>query len=139
MLVADTHYQLAASRHRLRSGMSQLNPHKTLRAMWFKPSTKTVALFKKGNFLFLPLWLGVLAYIWLRGADLIPSVWDKLFFPIVIVWMFICAAYTVKALASAHVDSKRAQHPDPDVAALIDKEIDIAEYRRRKEEHAKSE
>jgi hypothetical protein len=107
--------------------------------MWFKPSPRTVALLKRGNWLFLPLWLGVLAYIWLRGADVISSAWDKVFFPVVIVWMLVYAAHALKTLASAHADSERSQHPDPDVAALVDKEIDIAEYRRRKEEHAKSE
>lgn len=108
-------------------------------AMWFKPSLKTVALLKRGNWLFFPLWFGVLAYIWLRSADVISRAWDKVFFPVVFVWMLVYAAHSVKALASAHADSKRSQHPEPEVAALVDKEIDIAEYRRRKEERAKSE
>lgn len=107
--------------------------------MWFKPSPKTVALLKKGNWLFFPLWLGVLAYIWLRSAGMISSGWDKVFFPVVFVWMLVYAAHSVKAFASAYADSKRSQHPDPDVAALVDKEIDIAEYGRRKAERAKSE
>ena len=107
--------------------------------MWFKLSLKTVALLKKGNWLFYPFWFGILVYLSLRGAAVISSVWDKIFFLVLIVWMLVATSHWVRILASAHADSKRSQHPDPDVAALIDKEIDIAEFTRRREERAKSE
>ena len=107
--------------------------------MWFKPSSKTVALLKNGNWLFLPVWVGIVAYLGLRHAGVVSNSWDKVFFSMVILWMIVYAVHTVSALASLHRDSKRSHHPDPDVAALVDKKIDIAEYRSRKEEHARSE
>ena len=100
--------------------------------MLFKPSPRTIKLMRRGNWLFFPLWLGTLAYIWLSAEGAITLAWNQLF---LLVFGLLFAAnfvYALLALNSARQDAKRSQHPDPDVAAVIDGEIEIAEYGRRK-------
>ena len=100
--------------------------------MLFKPSPRTVTLMKRGNWLFFPVWLGILAYIWLSAEGAIPRAWAQIIVPLFVVLVAANFVYALVALNSAHQDSKKSQHPYPDVAALIDGEIDIAEYGRRK-------
>ena len=100
--------------------------------MLFKPSPRTVTLMKRGNWLFFPVWLGILAYIWLSAEGAIPRAWNQFIFPVLVLLVAANFVYALVALNSAHQDSKKSQHPDPDVAALIDGEIDIAEYGRRR-------
>ncbi len=100
--------------------------------MLFKPSPRTVTLMKRGNWLFFPVWLGILAYIWLSAEGAIPRAWAQIIVPLFVVLVAANFVYALVALNSAHQDSKKSQHPDPDVAALIDGEIDIAEYGRRR-------
>lgn len=100
--------------------------------MLFKPSARTTTLMKRGNWLFLPLWLGTISYIWLSAEGVIPKQWSQLFFPVFGVLFALNFIYALVALNSARQDAAKSQHPDPDVAALIDGEIDIAEYGRRR-------
>ena len=102
--------------------------------MLFKPSPRTTTLMKRGNWLFVPLWLGTAAYIWLSGEGVIPQNWSKFFFPVFGLLFAANFIYALVALRSAREDAKKSQHPDPDVAALIDGHIDITEYGRRKSE-----
>lgn len=88
---------------------------------------------RRGNWLFFPFWFATLAYIGLSAAGLISRSWDKLFFPIFGLLFAINFVYGIVALMSAREDASRSQHPDQDVADLVDGRIDIAEYGRRKE------
>ncbi len=102
--------------------------------MLFKPSDRTTTLMKRGNWLFLPLWLGTIAYIWLSAEGMIPKQWGQLFFPVFGLLFALNFIYALVALNSARQDAAKSQHPDANVAALIDGEIDIAEYGRRRAE-----
>ena len=77
------------------------------------------------------MWISGFAYIWLRAEGLIPPAWDSLFFPIFVLWFAVNFIYGLLALTSAYRDARKSQNPDGDVAALIDGEIDIAEYGQR--------
>lgn len=100
--------------------------------MLFKPSPRTITMIKRGSWLFFPLWPGAVAYIWLSAEGMVPRGWNQIFFPAFSVLFVLNFIYALVALNSARQDTKRSQHPDPHVAALIDGEIDIAEYGRRK-------
>ena len=100
--------------------------------MLFKPSKKTNALMKRGAWLFLPLWCGTVAYIWLTSEGIISKSWDTAFFAVFMLLFAVNFAHMLVALNSARKDATRSQHPDPDVAALIDGEIDLKTYGERK-------
>jgi hypothetical protein len=101
--------------------------------MLFKPSQRTRAILNRGAWIFLPLWIGSAVYFWLVAEGVISQRWDALYFPVAFIWLVIYIAHTLKAFASVTDDLKRSQHPDQDVADLIDGRIDIGEYRARKE------
>jgi hypothetical protein len=102
--------------------------------MLFQPSNQTSSQLKRSAWIFLPLWISSVVYIWLVSERVIPTRWDGLFFVIALIWLAIYIAHTLMAFASVASDLKRSQHPDSDVADLIDGRIDIATYRARKEE-----
>lgn len=52
--------------------------------------------------------------------------------PLFIATFIATAVGVVNGLSSMRRDVRKSLHPDPDVAALIDKEIDIAEFARRR-------
>ena len=89
---------------------------------------------RNGNWLFFPLWVGTLLYIWAVAEGVISKKWDSVFFPIFGVLFFVNFVHSMIGLTLARKDMKKSQHPDKDVAALIDEEIDIGEYRKRKED-----
>lgn len=101
--------------------------------MLVKPSPKTSALMLRGNWLFWPLWGGGLLYRGLRAEGIISREWDGAFFSIFGILFAVNYINSIVALNSARQDAKKSQHPDPDIAALIDGEIDISEYRKRRE------
>jgi uncharacterized membrane protein len=98
-----------------------------------KTSEKTNTLARRANRFFWPLWIGVAVYFGLRSLGIISADWDKWFFLIYIPSFVIVFGLIASVLISGHQDSKKSQHSDPDVAALIDGEIDITQYRLRKE------
>ncbi|GCL62585.1 hypothetical protein [Pseudaquabacterium pictum] len=101
--------------------------------MLFRPSERTKAHFRRGNWLFFPLWVGTLLYIWAGVEGAISREWDNVFFPVFGILFAANFVYGVVGLTLARQDATKSQHPDQDVAALIDGEIDIGEYRKRKE------
>ncbi|WP_077038457.1 hypothetical protein [Pelomonas sp. KK5] len=102
--------------------------------MLVKPSEKTTALVRRGNWLFLAFWLAVTGYILLSAAGMTSRSLDKAFFSAAGIVFIVNFAHAILGLLSARQDSKKSQHPDPDVAALVDGKIDITEYRERKEQ-----
>jgi hypothetical protein len=101
--------------------------------MLFQPSPLTTSLLKRGVWIFLPLWLGSAVYFWLIAEGVISKSWNRVYFIVACTWLAIYIAHTLRAFASVSIDLKKSQHPDQDVADLIDERIDIATYRARKE------
>lgn len=102
--------------------------------MLFQPSHQTSSQLKRSAWIFLPLWISSAIYIWLVSEGVIPTRWNGLFFLIAFIWLAVYIAHALMAFASVANDLKRSQHPDSDVADLIDGRIDITTYRARKEE-----
>jgi len=100
--------------------------------MLWKPSETTRRLFRRSTFAFLPVWLASALYLGARYVGWVSARWDKEFFFLFFVSFFALFFFGLAGLRSAYEDIKKSPHPDPDVAALIDGEIDISQYRVRK-------
>ncbi len=104
--------------------------------MLFRPSEHTSSLLKRGVWIFLPLWIGSTVYFWLVSDGVISKSWNRVYFLVACAWLAIYIAHTIRAFASVAEDLQKSQHPDPDVADLIDGKVDIRTYRERREESA---
>ena len=94
---------------------------------------------KRVAWIFLPIWLGMAIFIWLSAEGIISKSWNTPVYLALAVLFAIYWVHSLVAAASIHEDLQKSQHPDPDVAALMDGEIDITAYRERKDrEHGKA-
>ena len=73
-----------------------------------------------------------MGYFVLTWFGIIPRSWHAVAVPIFIVAGLIAMIATLPAMSSAWRDGQHSNHPDPEVRALIDGEINITEYRLRK-------
>ena len=101
--------------------------------MQWKSSPRTRKLMSRQGWMFWPLWLGTAGYSYARGAEWIDKSWDSVFFLFFEIGFSVALVVSIMGLQSARNDLSKSQHPDSDVAALIDEEITITEYRQRKE------
>jgi|KBSMisStaDraftv2_1062788.scaffolds.fasta_scaffold923254_2 hypothetical protein len=107
--------------------------------MLTRVSRRTLTLLKRQKLLFIPLWWGLLGYFLFRHVlGFVPHEWDRLFFAVFELLFAISFVHGVVTFLSARKDASKSQHPDPNAAALIDGEIDIAEYGRRRAVEADS-
>ena len=77
--------------------------------------------------------IGFFAYIALERLGVIPMSWSPFFFAAYFVAFFVAVSFILREMDWAYREKLKSDHPDPDVRALINGEIDISEYRRRKD------
>jgi len=95
------------------------------------PSSETKARSPKASRLPFATFTGFFAYIALEWLGIIPMSWSPFFFAAYFVALFFAVIILLREIDWAYHEKLKSDHPDPDVSALMNGEIDIPEYRRR--------
>lgn len=100
--------------------------------LW-KQSSRTRQLFRRHALFFVGWWLICAAFFMAPLEEWLTAGWTRLLGTMLAFGFLISCILGLQGLRSACKDMKKSANPDPDLAALIDGDITITEFRERKD------